>query len=109
MTASEMKKGDMFLFIPQGMARCYMKAEVFVKMHDDTVNVQGYDASRFIKNSALVKHLISNYEPMPSDCWALTDKFFNGQVEEKCIFPISDLREVDAICQEQGVEPPMND
>lgn len=104
MKASEMKKGDMFLFVPKGMARCYMEPDIFVKMHDDTIVVQGVEASRFIRNSALVATLISNYEPAIDDCWAISDRFFNGQVEEGVIRPIGDIREAEAIVAELGME-----
>ena len=101
-----MKNGDMFLFIPQGVEREYMSTEIYVKMHDDTVNVQGCDASRFIKNSALVKTLISNYGTAPRDIWSFTDKFFNELMEANYIFPIKDLQEAEAICKERGVDMP---
>ena len=85
----------MFFFNP--LDKDFMKPEVYVMLREG--KVQGYDAKTFIKNSALVKHLISNYEPWPSDLWAFTDVYFNQLVEAGHIIPIDDLREADDLCE----------
>jgi hypothetical protein len=92
---SEYQKGDMFFFNPLHMD--FMKPDVYVMMEEGIV--QGREAKTFIKNSALVKHLISNYTPWPSDLWAFTDSYFEKLVEQGHIIPIDDLREADELCE----------
>ena len=85
----------MFFFNP--LDKDYMKPEVYVMIEEGIV--QGYEAKTFIKNSALVKHLISNYTPYPSDLWAFTDGYFNHLAELGHIIPIDTLREADELCE----------
>lgn len=96
MKASEMNKGDMFLY--KGNPLCGGKPEVYVKTHDGTTDVQGIEASVFIKNSALVRTLTSNYTPDFTDQWALGDQYFARKVEEGEFIPINDIREASGIC-----------
>lgn len=96
-----MKKGDMFLYISKTIG---VEPDIFVKMHDDTIEVQGIETSRFIRNSALVATLISNYEPALNDCWAISDRFFNEQLANGSFRPISDIREAEAIVADLGME-----
>jgi len=91
---SDFKKGDMFFFNP--LDKDWMKPGVYVMMEEGIV--QGFEAKTFIKNSALVKHLISNYQPYPSDIWAITDAFYGRMSEAGHFIPIEDLREADDIC-----------
>lgn len=97
---SNFKKGDMFFFNP--LDKDWMKPEVYVMMDEGIV--QGREAKTFIKNSALVKHLISNYQPYPSDIWAFTDGYFEKMVEQGHITPIEDLREAEDICEKFGLK-----
>lgn len=92
---SDFKKGDMFFFNP--LDKGYMEPEVYVMMDEDIV--QGFEAKTFIKNSALIKHLISNYQPYPSDVWAITDTYYKKMCESGHITPIEDLREAEDICE----------
>lgn len=78
---SDFKKGDMFFFNP--LDKDWMKPEVYVMMDEGIV--QGFEAKTFIKNSALVKHLISNYQPYPSDIWAITDAYYKNMSEAEDI------------------------
>ena len=92
---SDFQKGDMFFFNPLDLN--YMKPEVYVMLEEGIV--QGYPAKVFIKNSALVKHLVSNYEPSPFDNWAFTEGYFSRMMEEGHIVPIDDLREAEDLCK----------
>ena len=92
---NEFQQGDMFFFNP--LDKYWMKPEVYVMLEEGIV--QGYPAKTFIKNSAPVNHLISNYEPYPSDNWAFTEGYFNQMVEVGHIVPIDDLREADELCE----------
>lgn len=92
---SDFKKGDMFFFNP--LDKDWMKPEVYVMMDEGVV--QGFEAKTFIKNSALVKHLISNYQPYPSDIWAITDAYYKNMSETGHFIPIEDLREAEDICE----------
>ena len=106
MKASEMKQGDMFLLVPKGIHQCYLSPEVFVKTHDGTVTVQGVDASRFVKNSALVRMCLENTPVSFSDYWAVTDRYFNALSDDGQVRIISDLRELEGICEELGIPVP---
>lgn len=97
---SEFKKGDMFFFNP--LDKDYMKPEVYVMLDEGIV--QDAEAKTFIKNSALVKHLISNYQPYPSDLWAITDTYYERMSEGGYIVPIEDLREAEDICNKFGLK-----
>ena len=92
---SDFKKGDMFFFNPLHMN--FMEPEVYVMMDEGIV--QGFEAKTFIKNSALVKHLINNYQPYSGDLWAITDAYYKKMSEAGHIIPIDDLREADIICK----------
>ncbi len=92
---SDFKKGDMFFFNP--LDKDWMKPEVYVMMDEGVV--QGFEAKTFIKNSALVKHLISNYQPCPSDIWAISDTYYKNMSEAGHFIPIDDLREAEDICE----------
>jgi hypothetical protein len=92
---SDFKKGDMFFFNPLHMN--FMEPEVYVMMDEGIV--QGFEAKTFIKNSALVKHLINNYQPYSGDLWAITDAYYQKMSEAGHIIPIDDLREADIICK----------
>ena len=92
---NEYQKGDMFFFNPLHMK--FMKPDVYVMMEEGTV--QGYSAKTFIRNSALVEHLISNYTPCPSDLWAFTEGYFEKLAEQGHIIPIDDLREAEELCE----------
>jgi hypothetical protein len=97
---SDFKKGDMFFFNP--LDKDYMKPEVYVMM--DEGKVRGYSTKTFIKNSALVKMCIGNYQPYPSDIWALTDCLFKDMAEAGHITPIDDIREAEAICDRLNLQ-----
>ena len=97
---SDFKKGDMFFFNP--LDKDYMKPEVYVMM--DEGKVRGFSTKTFIKNSALVKMCICNYQPYPSDIWALTDRFFEDMAEAGHITPIDDIREAEAICDRLNLQ-----
>jgi hypothetical protein len=92
---SDFKKGDMFFFNP--LDKDWMKPEVYVMMDEGVV--QGFKAKSFIKNSTLVKVCISNYQPRPSDLWAITDAYYKKMSEAGHFIPIEDLREVEDICE----------
>lgn len=96
---NEFQRGDMFFFNP--LDKDWMKPEVYVMLEEGIV--QGYPAKVFIKNSALVKHLISNYEPYPSDTWAFTEAYFGNMEEIGHIIPIDDLREADELCDKYNL------
>lgn len=83
---SEMEVGAMFI------CTFKEKPEVYVKTGEG--EVQGVKATIFIKNSALVKHLISNYEPSCFDQWAMRDDYYVKSVESGAFIPISDIKEV---------------
>ena len=97
---SDFKKGDMFFFNP--LDKDWMKPEVYVMMDEGVV--QGFEAKTFIKNSALVKHLISNYQPCPSDIWAITDAYYKNMSEAGHFTPIEDLREAEDICEKFNLQ-----
>jgi len=97
---SDFKKGDMFFFNP--LDKDWMKPEVYVMMEEGIV--QGFEAKTFIKNSALVKHLISNYQPYPSDIWAITDAYYKNMSEAGHFIPIEDLRETEDIRNKFGLK-----
>lgn len=92
---SDFKKGDMFFFNP--LDKDYMKPEVYVMMDEGIV--QGVEAKSFIKNSALVQHIISNYQPNQSDVWVITDAYYKKMSEAGHFIPIEDLREAEDICE----------
>jgi len=92
---SDFNKGDMFFFNPLNLD--FMKPEVYVMM--DEGDVQDVNAKSFIVNSALVKHLTSNYEPSTSDIWAMSEKYFSSMQDKGHFIPIDDLREVEDICR----------
>lgn len=97
---SDFKKGDMFFFNP--LDKDWMKPEVYVMMDEGVV--QGFEAKTFIKNSALVKMCISNYQPCPSDIWAITDTYYKNMSEAGHITPIDDIREAEAICDRLNLQ-----
>lgn len=95
-----MQKGDMFFRNPKD--KDFIKPEVYVKM--ENAEVQGRQASIFIKNSALVKICTGNYEPYPSDRWAITDEYYDEMVKDGYAIPISDIKEVEKICPEYKID-----
>jgi predicted patatin/cPLA2 family phospholipase len=86
------------LILEGGALRGLYSAGILDVMMEEGI-VQGREAKTFIKNSALVKHLISNYTPWQSDLWAFTDSYFDKLVEQGHIIPIDDLREADELCE----------
>lgn len=90
---SEMNKGDMFLYLPtyeNGIP------EVFVKVENSVV--RGVNCTIFVKNSALIRHLVYDYELAPWDNWAIGDKYYETKVGEGVFIPIDDIREVEKYC-----------
>ena len=97
---SDFKKGDMFFF--NSLNLDFMQPEVYV-MVDESI-VQDTNTKSFIENSALVKHLISNYEPSTSDIWAITERYFNSMQDKGHFIPIDDIREAEDICEKFGLK-----
>ena len=97
---SDFKKGDMFFFNP--LDKDWMKPEVYVMMDEGVV--QGVEAKTFIKNSALVKMCIGNYQPYISDTWAITDSYYKNMSEAGHFIPIDDIREAEAICDRLNLQ-----
>lgn len=96
---SQMNKGDMFLYIPNyegGTPEVYIKVE--------TTKVQGREATIFVKNSALVRHLTSNYELAPYDNWAIGDTYYETMVKQGAFRPIDSIDEANEICPDFRVD-----
>ena len=78
-------------------------AKVYVKV-GELEGREGY--SRFVDNTALALFGATGKPISFTDIWGVSDNFFESNVANGNFVVIEDLREVEGICKERGVNPP---
>lgn len=92
---SNIAQGQMVLeFNPLAMP----KPRVWVKVGENG----NTEPSLFVDNQALVQHCVNGRDPSPSEKWMMSDKFYGLMVREGKFIPVSDLNEVNSICESKG-------
>ena len=96
MEKSVIEKGQMFLHFDKS----YMeKPRVWVKVEDAV----DQPVSRFVDNQALVRFSIDGSTHIaPYEKWYITDRYYDYNVKNGEFIPISDLNEMDDLCEKKG-------
>ena len=112
MVKSNIAVGQMFVQFPQPIAELQEtpKPRVWVKVKNEVLgNHYGEDSeetSLFIDNEALAKFSIGSIKNFGiRDKWYITDGYYGRCVREGKFVPVSDLNEVDGICEQAGYPP----
>ena len=79
-------------------------AKVYVKVGE--FERYGETFSRFVDNNALALFGAIGKPISCTDEWGVSDNYYNENVSKGMFVPINDLREVEKICKEKGVNPP---
>ena len=103
MVKSKISVGQMFVCFPKPIsddAETPMP-RVWVKVANSTVD--GEEISLFVDNQALVRISIDrNARIGINEKWHITDRYYDYNVGRGDFVPISDLNELDGICEERG-------
>lgn len=103
MIKSNIAVGQMFVQFPQPIAELQddPKPRVWVKIKNETMFAE--EVSLFVDNRALVQFSINrNYRIGIHEKWNITDRYYEECVQKGAFVPISDLNEVDAVCERAG-------
>lgn len=105
MKKSLIPKGQMFVQLPSVNAELQAtdKPKVWVKVDDDIFD----ELSLFVDNDALIGFSIGVVKKFGiRDKWYISDPYYGQCVREGKFVPIDDLREVESICNDLGLEMP---
>ena len=79
-------------------------ASVFVKVANYTAD--GEEVSLFVDNQALVRFSIDGSSRIGlHEKWYITDRYYDYNVKNGEFIPISDLNEMDDLCEKKGCPP----
>ncbi len=102
MEKSNLPNGTMFVRMPYEW-----ETEKMTKVYVKCGELKGREEySRFVENNALALFGAISKPLGISDTWGISDTFYNENVKKGLFVPITDLREVEVICEERGVNPP---
>lgn len=104
MNESKIPCGQMFLQFPAPVVDGELPMpKVWVKVSDIFLVLYGIKCSVFVDNRALALFSMNAIEYInQADKWYITDACYEKSVADKKFIPISDLNEVDELCEQAG-------
>lgn len=105
MVKSKIAIGQMFAYFRKPICDDEMPMpSVFVKVANNTAD--GEEISLFVDNQALVRFSIDGSTHIaPYEKWYITDRYYDYNVKNGEFIPISDLNEMDDLCEKKGYPP----